>query len=537
MAKANMGRIIGILSAAATLTACQGLPGVPRAYTPTFKVEALPDSAAAVGSSAASPGVEVGGGAPAHAGKLVVQFGHLLPKAEARRLMATIADVETITITLSGNGVSHTETIPKAAIVNGATSFTFSGLPAGALTVTIKALNAANAVIGQDIQQATVTAGQTTVVTSTVTITPTIPTPRVIVGGSGGGSGGATGSLTTNVTLRDGIPVISPTIQAVHVPAGLSGTEFLAYDVVLDNQGNAWFASDLAGKLAKVTPADVLSYVTTPANHYWWWISVSPDGARILFPGDDLSANTVLGVNLDGSPAAAPAPYLGSQRMVQAPDGGVYYNGLDLTLTGVYPVFRMAPDGTVTTIFDGTDPNGVVAPFETLSDHASNVVFSVVRSANGDPASREVQKRAPDGTVVFNRAYAAAWEDLGIAVDSQNNVWVADTVRGILDKLSPTGQLLASTALPARANKLFVDATDRVWAYHSSKVWVDRMPIGGGYAATDVIARYDSAGVLQAYYQVGQDADTEEIAVSADDHLWVASTAKGLIHLKLDPLP
>ncbi len=553
-------RSVGLLAALATLSACQALPiGTPRPYTPTFRVEALParpgDAPWGPGSggSAGTVAVNASGTTPATAGQLIVNFGHLLPPAAQRRLLATIADVDRITITLSGNGVSHTETIPKAAIVNGMTSFTFTGLPAGTLTVTIKALDAAGAVIGRDIQQATVTAGQTTTVTSTVPLTPTVPTPQVIVGSSGGsgGSGGSTGSLTTNVTLRDDIPVITPTVLGVYAPGMVTtppaGGEFHANTVVLDNQGNAWFGGDFShenepGDLGKVTPAGAFSLVATTAPS-WWWLRASLDGARIITAPDAYNGSMDYGVRLDGNPVSAATSLADTATIAEAPDGSLYALKFVNEATGVsQDIIRIAPDGSQTVVHDSPAMDGSTVgkySFDVYSDRAGNAVITgAENSAAGWQAKNLIMKYQPDGTQIFSHTFEdqSNWLAMAVAIDSQNNIWAVDGEHQVLRKLSPTGALLGTFATGARCNRLYIDALDRVWAYESAKIGIDR----AGFlslAPTDVVSRFSSAGVLEAYYSIGQDTDTEELAVSADDHMWVASKNKGLIHLQLAPLP
>src|SRR3989338_8073288 len=162
-ASMRLNRILLGACALALLGACQAPHrGMP---FPAFRLQAASEGQAAV---RVAPTAAL---TPASEGVLTVRFAHLLG---ARQLLATVADVESLTIHLSGTGVDHTETISKAMITGGMTSFTFTGLPAGALTVTIRALDASGQTIGADTQQATVTAGQTTVVASTVLIAPSV---------------------------------------------------------------------------------------------------------------------------------------------------------------------------------------------------------------------------------------------------------------------------------------------------------------------------------------------------------------------------
>lgn len=535
-------RSLALGCALALLSACSAPQNgvVTRFMVPTFRMQAA-DGTPQEGRAAVTPaGLAPGAVAPVHDGELTVKFAHLLGD---RKLMATVSDVKSITIQLSGNGVSHTQTITEAQIVNGMTSFTFTGLPAGSLTVTIKALDGTGKVIGTDIQQATITGGQTTVVASTVMIAPTVTAPQVIVtGGSGGSGGGATGTLTTTVTLVDGAPVQNATLVAAYT----NNVAPHAVTLVRDNQGNVWFTGgtitngqtwqDGKGALKRVSAAGAVSTIDNDGIGTYA-LGSSADASRVYLTSIDETLlmdfdRGNLAFAPDGSPLALGGSFdqdwgsFAGFAVAGAPDGSIHIASIDTFIVG------LALDGT--RLY--SELRG-----EAGSDLHLTSTGEPIYAFPGEPgAPSELVRFHADGSVAYDHEIDDLEGGIRFALDGQDNAWYALPSQAAVRKLSPTGVLLGSYGLPVRANAVNIDATGRIWAYQSSHtIWSDwtgtaDRPSG---APDDLLMRLGTDGEVKAFYHLGLGVDVNDIVVTADDHLWVASPTKGLLHYTLPPAP
>ena len=514
----QLNRVLLGACALALLGACQAPHrGMP---FPAFRLQAASEGQAAV---RVAPTAAL---TPASEGVLTVRFAHLLG---ARQLLATVADVESLTIHLSGTGVDHTETISKAMITGGMTSFTFTGLPAGALTVTIRALDASGQTIGADTQQATVTAGQTTVVASTVLIVPSVTQPRTIVAGSGGAGGGATGSLTTTVTLQEGTPVQTPALLGVYTNGGFPQAVSLARD----NQGNVWFTGghfESQGLLKRVSPAGTVTTHDMNGGEAWA-LGSNPDGSHILVA--TISAYELAAGNQirhcfapDGSFITLPGHTGGfnAGAIAGAADGTIYTSGGDLSRNTTLTSYL--PNGTI----GFNTPVGSTSSLRITSSGDGVFSMTPVYSVGG-----KIQRRQADGTLVFDYPLTDNFDGLTIALDGQDNVWFARPTQGAVCKLSPAGVLLASYPMPVRCNAVTADSQGRLWAYQANNfTWSGGAPIQPPTGAPDdLVMRLGPDGKVQAYYHIGLDVEVSDLLVTPDDHLWVASPNKGLLHLDL----
>ncbi len=56
-------------------------------------------------------------------------------------------------------------------------------------------------------------------------------------------------------------------------------------------------------------------------------------------------------------------------------------------------------------------------------------------------------------------------------------------------------------------------------------------------APDDLLMRIGPDGRVQAFYHLGLGVDINDLLVTDDDHLWVASPTKGLLHYQLPAAP
>lgn len=385
--------------------------------TPLF---ALKQPLFALGQAAPAAPVAVAGQVTDQQGALTVNFqGDLarLGLARQRRVLATLSDVDHVTVTVkAAGGAEFSKTVDKAAIANGTTSVTFDALPVGLATLTVSVFNAAGAAIGSAVKPANVTAGQVVSVNVAVQLAPSYTGP------SGGGMGASTGGLTTNVSLVNG-----PSFAATK-PGDILGTSMYGdgnWSIAVDGSGNAWVGSRGQGNTTDPTSKSVFK--------------LAPDGTllktvAVQGPVTSVQADSQgnAWVLIDESPATGPA---------------------------TCRITKLAPDGTQLATLPHVGGAGqlAVAPDDTVYAFTESQMLAV--SAQGT-LSGEYQAPYP----------AAGASVLGAAVDPVGNVWVANLNAGTVYKLSPQGVKLAEAHLPLlgglapQVGHIAIDGAGQVWA-------------------------------------------------------------------------
>lgn len=195
-------RWISAIAASLLISACQAIPA-GHVSGPTFVL----GLSGAASDGPLDPSIQ----APQGTGVLTVQLSGFLAALKQRRVLATVADIDYVVVTVRQMGFpDHTVTVPKSELSGGQASATFTGLVPSAATVILTAFDAAGNAIGSSMQAVTITADTVTPVVMTVQLDPTPATPSP----SGGGSSGAgTGGVAVTGTFVDG-PTGSPTPAA-----------------------------------------------------------------------------------------------------------------------------------------------------------------------------------------------------------------------------------------------------------------------------------------------------------------------------------
>jgi sugar lactone lactonase YvrE len=357
-------------------------------------------------------------------GQLTVRFdGELARLAQGRRIQATVADVDSVLVTvLPQGGTEVIQTVPKTSLINGQTSVTFQGLPPGDATITITAFDAAGANIGSIIRTATVTTGQVTTVDATLQLNPSI-----IGGGTGGGGTTTTGGLAASVTLSNGPAVTAP---AIGDSLGAFALDGYPWSVAVDSAGQAWVGGgdgQLGGKL---------------------W-QVAPNGAVLRNLPFDGGVGTVA---IDG------------QGQIWA----LEQNG-NTSVIPVFTLYRYNADGVRLSSlqFDAylnaltlkTDANGRVWVYSLTEDR--------------------LFKMAPDGTIESETALdglTTAYAD-DFAIGANGEVWVTYSALDQICRFSSVGNRLNTTPVPTGLNpgKVSVDSGGNAWVHSTAqaqpKLW------------------------------------------------------------------
>ncbi|MFN3428427.1 MAG: hypothetical protein ACK46X_00585 [Candidatus Sericytochromatia bacterium] len=410
MAIAKHGMWLAVLA----LAGCQAPVALHQWRQPLF----------ALGADAPSSAVPVQVGVrPAVSGDLTVTFSGELAALRQRSVLATVADVDRVVVTVKPNGAAEvSQTVQKAAIANGQTTVTFSGLPVGDAVVTITAYDASGASIGSTTKTAAVTAGQVATVGVSLQLAPTYT-------GVGGGSAPTTGGLSAQVTLTDGVNVPGPA-QATGQIIGSYPLDFYPVALTADRDGDVWVGG--GQKVVKMAPDGTVRatlQVATPVN------SMAVDAQGFVWvlehqgnPYVTLSKFDRTGHKLGEWETVAGG---GSCQLTVAVDGSLFIaNGFS---GGFY---RWDPvTATLTRLTIG--PNLGTMAQSVVTDPQGNVLLLVF-----DGASQKLLRFAPDGTKQSEVTLTVSASDL--AIDGLGQPWVS--FYGDVHKLRPDGSLIRTVS-------------------------------------------------------------------------------------------
>lgn len=433
-------------------------------------------------------------------GKLTVSIrGFLDTLTKKRRLLATLADVEKVVVEVSASGLSFSQTLDKTAIASGTTSATFTGIPEGAATVTMKAYNLTNQLIGQASKATSVTAGATTTVEIQLQLDPTYTQP------SSGGST-STGSITTNGTIIDG-PTVD-TFQLAYRP----------WDVAIAPNGDAWVTNFEASEHVSRLGADGSSlthFQETGLSFDWGlYLEFAPTGD--LWIGNSSAvrkysnswqlleeiplSSQLLGLNVTSAgdvwllhsfgSDALPEKYSSDGTHLLAavadpamPEHGLWRTGFttdsegNLWQTGgldasdglspydLDTVTKFSPSGQQLAVYSlpaGSGADRIVA------DQTDHLWIPLIKA-------NAIAKVAPDGTLVGTFPLPESPGD--IAIDPSGNVWLTYYDSDNITQLSQQGEIVGTYAMPHTVTGIAAGSSG-VWVISSDKK-ISRLTSGG----------------------------------------------------------
>jgi YVTN family beta-propeller protein len=431
-------------------------------------------------------------------GEVTIGFdlGGLAGRAAQRRLLATVADIDYVIVTITPvSGAEVSQTVPKSALAGGTGSVTFAGLPPVAATATIKAYDGIGNEIGKGTQPITISASAPTVVNFSVTLNPTYLPPTgtvtgninivdgpVVVGTPPPGTVFKTGQvIASNKTINspEGITFDAAgtawipsfktdTIVALDTRLAIKAKHLLAVPsvnalnptaIAFDATGGMWVANYAAASLAKVDPATglitkVLAVGPNPAD-----LAFGPTGTMhvLLHPADSIVRFTTAGLPA-GAPIVVgppPLPVVGQPlpkppfhlpvTMKIAPSGEIWVANLKSDT-----VSRIGTTGVLAaSIPVGDEPEGLAF------DAGGNVWVTNNRSGT-------VMKINPTTNLVVE-TYPVGQRPRGLAFDKNGSLWVACSEASQVWKLSPAGVVLGKFPVAADPRHVAVDAAGAIW--------------------------------------------------------------------------
>jgi fibronectin type III domain protein/NHL repeat-containing protein len=247
----------------------------------------------------------------------------------------------------------------------------------------------------------------------------------------------------------------------------------------VDSHGNVYIADRSGNQILKVTPAGVLSVFAgdgatggwsagpATATHFGSPQSLAVDSQDNVYVGVDWDTGigkitpagelSILGDGTYGSAVEGPisvSPMGYTYALAFDHAGNLYFSDYDS-----YAIFKMTPAGTLTRVAgDGTGSSGAPLAGPALNSPLDNVYGLAVDSHDNLLIAATphdvVLKVTPggvlsifagDGTVGPPVAGAATASPLsspvGLAVDADDNVYIADTGNNVLEQIAPDGDL------------------------------------------------------------------------------------------------
>lgn len=385
-----------------------------------------------------------------------------------RTTQATLADIDSIGVTVSQTGVAP---VSKTVMSNGtadASSVTFDNLISGPATVVVSILNSKGVVIGFARNTATILSSKTSSVSFTIQLLPNITN---VTTGNGG--------LSTTITLQDGleyynygvVSTLAGNTQGYKDGVGDAALFNNPNGLTMDAAANLYVADTTNSRIRKITPDGV---VTTLAGSTQGYLDGTGTGARFsgvsglvsdtagnLYVADSSSNRirkvTPAGVvsTFAGASVSGKADGVGSAATFYNPTGlAIDYEGtLYVADTGNHRIRKISPNGVVTTLAGGTASGYVDAQG---ADALFNSPRSVAVDLNGcvyvaDTNNNCIRKITPSGEVSTlagstTPGFANATGSLalfnqpkGLTIDNNSNLYVADTLNNLIRKVTFDG--------------------------------------------------------------------------------------------------
>jgi len=274
------------------------------------------------------------------------------------------------------------------------------------------------------------------------------------------------------------LTVIAGTTQGFSGDGGLATkAQFNQPDgIKLDKNGNIFISDSNNGRIRRIDTNGVITTVAgnglfrfspdgTPAILSFfqecWAVAVSPSGLLYI---SDRFAGSVYRVEADGTRTRVagtgtstsqpvPGPVKASTTGLTAPDGLAFDRNGNLYIADSARVYKVAPDGTLTTLAGGggDTSDGVqatkasIAPADVAVDPAGNVFI-----AENTTTRQRIRKVTTDGIITTLAGAGPGYQDgpgaqalfsglQCITADAAGNIYVCDAVNNLIRKITPDG--------------------------------------------------------------------------------------------------
>ena len=439
-------------------------------------------------------------------GKVWVSFnlGDLVPGAVQRRLLATVADIDYVVVTITpASGPEVSQSVLASSLSGGAGTVAFAGLPPGPATATIRAYDAIGNPIGSGTQPIVVDAVVPTTVTFTVTLDPTYLPP--------------TGSVNTDVTFVDGPVIVGTPPPGTDFASGAKVAEskevITPEGITFDPAGTAWFPAFTADRVVGLDRA-----LLPKASH-----RLEVPGADSLLPAD---------IAFDDAGWMWVANYAaGSISQVDPLSGAIVLtipvgpNPTDIEFFNGILYVLLYPADVIMSFTTGGFPAGppivvnlppLPVPGKPIAKPPYHLPVTMKISPAGDIwvanlKSDTVSRISPAGT--FEASIPVGDEPEGVAFGADGSVWVTNNRGGTVSKIDPaTNSVVGTYTVGKRPRGLALDKLGNLWIACSEG---------------NEVVRMSPTGVVRGRYPTGR--DPRHVAVDAAGAIWVACHEASLV--------
>lgn len=387
------------------------------------------------------------------------------------RTFANVENIDHLTISVSIPGMgTRTKEVLKSDLTNNSTSYTttFGNLIVGTATIKVSIYDQENLLIGSGSQTASITSGQTTVADISIQLIPNLSNTLF-----------SAGVLTANISISNGLSLVnSGTVSTLagHGVAGFdNGTGVNAsfrgvFYLFVDSNGDVYVPDCHNHVIRKITATGLVSTFSgsgvegfqngaSASAQFDYPNCITKDNAGNFYVADggnlkvrkitaDGTVSTFAGAGTlgDQDGPAGVAQFRSLDGICADPSGNLYVTEYDSNR-----IRKITPSGVVSTFAGGSlgtqDGTGTSAKFNSpkgiASDSAGNL-FVVDRGNN------RIRKITQSGVVTTLAGSTAGYRDdtgsnaqfkdpLGIAVDSNGAIYVADCSNNCIRKVSRTG--------------------------------------------------------------------------------------------------
>ena len=236
------------------------------------------------------------------------------------------------------------------------------------------------------------------------------------------------------------------------------------YGLAMDANGNV-FVADMAGALHRITPDGQVGAATGSGTFAGPIGAVTDAAGNIIMA--DWQTGTIKSVSPDGNTfttlaSSATSPIMDNPTAVATDAKGDVYVASNDNNT----IVRIAPDGSVTTFAgtvgqggatDGTTADALFSKPRGLATDAAGDIFVA------DEGNSNIREIKPDGTVLTLAGGTSAGSadgvggaasfnaPRGLTVDSQGDIYVADTNNNTIRKITPNGTVTTVAGIPGQA--------------------------------------------------------------------------------------
>ena len=303
-------------------------------------------------------------------------------------------------------------------------------------------------------------------------------------------------SLLAVATWCIAAPVAAHTIATFAIPTAASGPSSAA----LGADGNIWFNEYNGSKVAKITPAGVITEYTSPAPGNIGNVALGPDG-NIWF-GIYSAPHQIGFVTPTGTFTIYPLPAGASPGgMTSGPDGNLW-----VADSGNNGILKITPAGAVTSY--GPLPTANSLPVQITSGPDGNLWFTELNTG-------KIGRITPAGVITeFAIPGGASSWPRGITVGPDGNLWITEDQGNNITVMNTSGTVLNRYPLPTGTPYTTPNRPMDIVSGPDGKLWFTE-------SSNNAYASITLAGLVSEYVLPTSGTTPIGIALGADNRLWL----------------